>query len=270
MKMIVDSNYLQSEELRDYLNLSKDNYVILTDYVAMEAYKGDTPVTIFESMKILAGYPNQIIILKDTQTICGLDPKRENLQDHLIDHDQTENFAEFCQNLVKVRKGAPALLQEVIEHGNAANLHMNKMLSDTENLLKAISLIKKEYSRDELRMLRSGIMGTDAISKKLCRHVLELYVMLSRAHPQVSILPESKDMANSFLFRYSLCSYLLAINLVISGRSKPEKIRNDMVDVILATYATFFDGFLSNDRAANKLYQDTRDIVDTVYNSGER
>jgi len=42
MRTIVDSNFMQREELRSYLAASRYNYAVLTDYAAMEAYKGDT------------------------------------------------------------------------------------------------------------------------------------------------------------------------------------------------------------------------------------
>jgi hypothetical protein len=54
--MVVDSNYLQSQALRDYLSASTDNYAVLTDYAAMEAFKGD-PQVIYRSMEILAERP---------------------------------------------------------------------------------------------------------------------------------------------------------------------------------------------------------------------
>jgi hypothetical protein len=42
VRKIVDSNVLQSPVLRAYLSKSANNFAVLTDYAAMEAYKGDT------------------------------------------------------------------------------------------------------------------------------------------------------------------------------------------------------------------------------------
>jgi len=53
MKMVVDNNYLQCQALRDYLSASTENYAVLTDYAAMETFKGNTQV-IYRSMEILA------------------------------------------------------------------------------------------------------------------------------------------------------------------------------------------------------------------------
>lgn len=269
MKKIIDSNYLQRVELRNYLDLSTENHVVLTDYAAMEAYKGDTLLSIFKSMAILADYPNQVIVLKDTQTICGLEPNREDLQNRLIDHDQTKNFKGFCRDLADAQNGNSSMAQQIIEHGEAANLHMSKMLADTKQVRKAIVLIEDTYSRKELKFLRTNT-GTapDGVAGKTFKQVLALAVEIFRSHPRVAMLPDFENLTNSYIFRYSLCSYLLALDWVASGGAeavKPEKLRNDMVDVTFATYATFFDGILSCDKKTNQLSQNACVILDAVF-----
>ena len=66
-RKVVDTNCLQSEVLRAYLSASADNYAVLTDYAAMEAYKSDTLKSIYCSMELLAQHPKQVIILKGSQ-----------------------------------------------------------------------------------------------------------------------------------------------------------------------------------------------------------
>jgi hypothetical protein len=72
MRKIADSNFLQSDGLVAYLSESTDNFAVVTDYAAMEACKGNTPVSIYRSMAILARYPAQIIVLHGTQHACRL------------------------------------------------------------------------------------------------------------------------------------------------------------------------------------------------------
>ena len=103
-RMVVDSNYLQSPALSDYLSASSDSYAVLTDYAAMEAYKGD-PQVIFHSMDILAAHPRQVIILKGTQDICGLNAHETARAESLIDAEQTRYFPEFCRELAAARNG---------------------------------------------------------------------------------------------------------------------------------------------------------------------
>jgi len=268
MKKIVDSNYLQHDGLREYLELSKENYIVLTDYVAMEAYKGDKTSSIFMSMRILSDYANQVIMLKGTQDICGIDPKQENLQNSLIDHEQTKGFAEFCLDLANAQRGDSLILQQIYKRRKAANLQMSRMLTSTEQFRKAILLIESLYSSEELKLLRTEEISTIpiALHKKILREISRLSAEMFDSHPQIDTLPKFKKLPNSFIFRNSICYYLLALNWISTGGikyTKDKKLRNDTVDVYFATYATYFDGILSYDKKVNKLYRDTRWILDT-------
>jgi len=99
MRKVVDSNFLQREELRSYLAASTNNYAVLTEDAVMEAYKGDTLASIFPSMEIVAGYPKQVIVLKATSTVCGLTGREAVSQESLIDESQTREFPEYCHHL---------------------------------------------------------------------------------------------------------------------------------------------------------------------------
>ena len=88
MRKVVDSNQLQSDALRSYLSQSKQNFAVLTDYAAMEAYKGDTLVSIYKSMEILTAFPDQVIVLKNTLVTCGLSGRGSGLQRRLIDRSR--------------------------------------------------------------------------------------------------------------------------------------------------------------------------------------
>ena len=41
-----------------------------------------------------------------------------------------------------------------------------------------------------------------------------------------------------------------------AARTKPEKLRNDIVDISFVVYGSFFDGLMSADKKANELYRD--------------
>jgi len=84
-RKVVDSNFLRSDALSAYLSESSQNCVLLTDYVAIEAYKGEMPASIYASMAILTRYPHQVIVLKNTADVCGLHPSVTGSPEQLID-----------------------------------------------------------------------------------------------------------------------------------------------------------------------------------------
>jgi hypothetical protein len=47
---------------------------------------------------------------------------------------------------------------------------------------------------------------------------------------------------------------------------KAEKIRNDLVDGNFATFATYFDGLLSMDEKARRIYQQAAIVLESITN----
>src|SRR6187431_469760 len=99
MLMVIDSNRLQSTELREFLNQSTQNKAVLPDFAAMEAYKGNTLKSIFKSMEVVCEFPSQVVILKGSAKVCGLHGRRKGLRRRLIDEVQTAHFPEYARAL---------------------------------------------------------------------------------------------------------------------------------------------------------------------------
>jgi hypothetical protein len=152
-RKVVDSNCLQSEALKVYLSASADNHVVLTDYAAMEAYKGDTLKSIYRSMEILAQHPQQVIVLRETQDICALNGRTAASLKPLIDEAQTGKFSEYCQHLLAARGGDLSLHGQLLEHGREATAHIDRMLKDMPTLSSGIDLMAETYSPEELKIL---------------------------------------------------------------------------------------------------------------------
>ena len=57
MRKVVDSNYLEKPELREYLAASRKNVVVVTDYLELEMLGRDTLEQFLRSTEILAQYP---------------------------------------------------------------------------------------------------------------------------------------------------------------------------------------------------------------------
>lgn len=257
MRKVIDSNYLQTPELEIYLSSSVNNYVVLTDYAAMEAYKDNTLDSIFKSMRLLCRYPNQILVLKGTTAISGLRSHEKGLLKRLIDNSQSKNFPKYCKNLSKAEKGNEKIKASLLSFGKDANEHMEKILNDAEGVIAAITEIATNYSQQELRIFRKKEPYSVAMVRKVFKHIIEVTDILFSNHPNDINYPSQNDLTNSFIFRYALCMYLLAIHWISEGGTKgvkPKRMRNDMVDMNYVAYATYFDGFLSKDKKATNIY----------------
>ena len=74
-------------------------------------------------------------------------------------------------------------------------------------------------------------------------------------------------MRNAFLFRHSVCAFVWSLDWISQGGAdnvRADRLRNDLVDVIFATYATYFDGLLSKDEKALRVYKQARFIVTAI------
>jgi hypothetical protein len=261
MRKIVDSNFLQRNELRVFLSESPSNFAVLTDYVSMEAYKGDTLTSIYRSMEILAEYPSQVIILHGTQHACSLAGDGLSFPTRMIDDDQTKGFAEYCHMLRLAQRGNTSLQRQLLEHGREANAHMDRMLQDAGTLSGAFDDIATTYTPAELRQLRkTNVPYPESLVEKTVTHVMMVAAILLREHPAVTNFPQAHEAPDRFVFRIALCGLLLALRWIAVGGAanvRAERLRNDVVDMNFAVFATYFDGILTADQKLASLYYET-------------
>ena len=270
MRKVADSNFLQNPELEHFLLSSSNNFIVLTDYAAMEAYKKNTLKSISKSMCILCRYPKQVLILKDTSSISGLCSRRKGLIKRFIDKRQSKGFSKFCKDLEKAENGDGLRQKAMLHYGKEANEHMEKMLVDAEGTISAISEVASSYTKQELRILRKRESYSQEMISKIIKNILEVSSILCLNHPNVGRHLVLEDIPNSFIFRYSLCMYLLVIHWISNGGVKgvnKTKILNDMVDMNYVAYATYFDGFLSKDKKALVIYSEASFLLDKVFSA---
>lgn len=261
MRKVVDSNQLQSDALRSYLSKSKANFAVLTDYAAMEAYKGDTMASIYKSMEIVAEFPAQVIVLKNTCVVCGLSGRGPGLQKRLIDERQTREFGIYARGLVAAKKDNLSFQRQLLEHGKEATEHLSRMLADAQTTGAAFGDIAKTYTKEERHLFRCRQPYSPEMIDKVVRSVLHIAANLFSNHPNVRALPKYEELPNTFIFRAALCTYLLALEWGVLGGAKdasPAKLRNDMVDMNVAAYGTFFDGLLSADAKVLRIHKEAR------------
>lgn len=273
MRKVVDSNLLQSDRLREYLSKSTKNYVVLTDYVAMEAYKDYTLASIYRSMRILADFPKQVIVLKTTKTVCGLSGRGAGLQRRLIDERQTRAFGTYCQDLLAAKRGDASLQKWLLNLGYDATTTMDSIHTDTVNIPSVFGRVAKTYTDAEVRVLRTGSKITEEIGYKLVETILLLAKHMFKDHPQVTKLPKMRQLPNTFIFRFALCMQLLLLRWISVGSPtdvKSEKTRNDLVDMTFAAYATYFDGLLTADKKLDKIYQEAALLLPILFNVNKK
>jgi hypothetical protein len=91
---------------------------------------------------------------------------------------------------------------------------------------------------------------------------------LFKEHPSVTEWPRGPELRNTFIFRYALCGYVSILKRIEDGgpgKTKPEKLRNDVIDINFAAFATYFDGLLTMDKRAGEIYADADFLLREVF-----
>lgn len=270
MKLVIDSNQLQTQKLREFLARSPENLAVLPDFAAMEAYKGDTLKTIFKSMEVLSDFPTQVLVLNGSAKNCGMRGRVKGLQRRLIDEVQTRGFPEHIRALRLAEAGNTRLQAQILELGGSANDHLEKMRIEAVNIRDAIQDLGGKYSKEERRLLRSNDEYTPELTDKLVREVLELAAMIFHDSPLVRKKPTYSELPNTFIFRVTLACYLLGIKRVAKGgfgELSATKLRNDFVDMMFVAYGTFFDGLMSSDKNVNSMFEEVRVLLAGLFDA---
>jgi hypothetical protein len=268
MEVVIDSNFLRSPELRAFLALSRHNKAVLTDYSAMEAYKNDDPLAAMQAqMAILSDYPTQVIVLKGTTKVCGLRGRKAGLRRRMVDQDQTKGFPEFCRHLRERSKG---IQTTVGDYAATARSNIDAITRDMTELSSGIVDMAKVYDAEELRILRTGGDFTDSMMEKFTYCSMMLAAQLHKKHPHSAKQPAFEELPNTFLFRAAVCSQLMVLRWAETGRTstRPEKLRNDLIDLNFATFATFFDDFFTDDKRAHSLYAEAKVVLSVIVPNG--
>jgi len=267
IRKVVDSNYLQNVRLRDYLSTSPKNMVVLSDYVSMEAYKGNTLPNIHERMGIVSKFPSQVLILKSTIVICGLSGRNHGLQKRFIDARQTNDFAKYCMHLKQAQNGNRSLQNQLLSLGEEANSYFEKSEKGLLSFGQSIDAFNEIFTERELKRLRRNEPLSDEMVGKFLRQAAEIARRMFEQHPAVRRWPTKSELPNTFIFRHALCGMVLALGWMQVGGApgvSAKRHMNDLVDVGVATYGTYFDGILTRDKKLTGVFERTRFLVESA------
>lgn len=261
MRKVVDSNCLQTDLLRDYLS-SACNEVVIADPVSIEAHASN----IYKSLEVLSDYHSQVIILKRTQQVLKLQCNGDQCQEQLIDFDQTNEFKNYCYLLNEGRKGDDFIRSQLKKIQQESMIEKSRTEKEASNIPQQILNGFSKLTKSEKQILRqSDFPYRDDMDHKINMDIDKLTKELYEGISMNTMMQSKAQRQWSFLYRNAVCSYFFALWRYLRGGLEDitaYKIRNDMVDMQIVTYATYFDGLLSNDKNAVKLYNQARKYIE--------
>ncbi len=256
LEVVVDSNALQSDDLRLFLAASGAHKAVLTDYAWMEAYKGNSVESITKSMAVLCEFPSQVVILKGTKEVGALDARAPGVAKRMIWPKSHGEFQKTAEGLRQAQLGDLRTIAQIVRHGKAADEQMQKVLSDASVLLPVFADLMTLFTDDEIAIIRKR-SGTLDIGRKFLIIADQLFRNLVSGHPGRPRNPSHNSKINTFLYRYSLAGTIYLLEWIRHGGqmgTRPERIRNDLVDLNFAVFGTYFDGLMTADSRLLNLY----------------
>jgi hypothetical protein len=248
--LLVDSNCLRSPGLRDYLEASPDNAVVIDHLVLFEIFKKNPVLTSRNSLVIAADFIDQLYVVKPTHRWLNEVIASDRDLEGLIDSEATGDLRELCQGLFD--DPLPDSIMSRVEARQAQAIDYVDRLRDEMNEYE-VSLLERaqEFSASQLTEIRIGRGVSDETRNKIHGLLNEItgHFILSYQEPNRTEPLATSTARNMFAFRYALCVVLFYLEWVRSGRSskKLTKRLNDLIDLQIATVATFFGGIASND-----------------------
>lgn len=267
-RFVVDANYATAPELRDWFEGGPDHVAVLTDYFAIEAYRRGSAVAVAKQFAILAEFPHQVVIARDTGSLSALPAQAEHGATRVIDPSATCGFPQFCRELRRAN-GHAVLERAIRKHLDAAEAQLDRMLAGVEQFGAAMNTLAREFHPADLKSIRKpGVPYSAGAIATMLEHIVHLTWLLFEEHP-TAVRPLSvEQLPHTFLFRAALCGYLSWKERIADGSTvnvRPETLRNDLVDAFHCATALYFDGLFTNDRRAAHVHQEARALMNELF-----
>lgn len=261
--VVVDSNRLASDELHDFLAASADNRAVLPDYVAMERFKPDRLDALQAGFSVLKRFSDQVVILKATGVISRLNPDDGDIRPRMTDDEQTGAFAEFCRLVDDAANGDEHIVDQLRQRAQWAQTQMDIVRAGTSDFPAGLKEFEAFFSPSDLKRLRRDESMSPAMvgsfSAAFGTLVGAVFEGAQGARPTLG----SAQWSESFIVRNALCNAVYLCSVIRRGVTarNADKARNDVIDVILATYGLYFDGVMSDDRLTNAVHDEARFLL---------
>lgn len=249
MRVVIDTNRLQSEELRLFLSGDRDNLAVLPEHTVTEIFKPNSVDAVVTSFSVLGAFPKQVMLLHSNRNVALISPRGGALANRLIDRKTTRELPKFFEVLTKAAAGCEGYRRQLDQRRTWA-LEREQMIQESfGDQSESLADLAAMFTDHELRQIRSG----KPISARALQTILQVTDgAANQVHFQRTgyALHPPPYLYYQFTWRYALCHVIQLMNLLQKGatRRAPAKARNDHFDNVFATYGTYFNGLMTDDR----------------------
>lgn len=267
-QILLDQNYLRSDELRDAIARDSSVRFIFPDEALLEMCKSEHwELILTRSLTILSAAPSRVRMT--TSMGVGLaweSQNKKSIAGRLVDVEATEFLREILMGVSRgeVSNGVTVMRERM---SLAQTEVREEEFNHVENKKRLLTLVEssREFLRPDFqKRLRAGAATRDEVReavRSIAPEVLGSYCASAGfSREKAKVFLASKPLTLRFAYAGLLNTFSwLARGGVMSYAG--ERATNDAVDRNYAVLASFFDGFWSKDVKAAALYEDIARII---------
>jgi hypothetical protein len=267
IRLVADTNILSATITEQFLSIGTDHHLMIPDFVWMELYKSNSVEGMRQSLAIIKDFPDQIFHLKGSKSILSLDPRPAAFGNRMIWRSAGKEFKRKLQILNNAHAIHIEQAPQFKAHYAAAIEHFALMDEISAEMPQFFFDIASALTVNELKNIRRD----EPYSIDVIERVLNITDILSSGFAKskrLSVHPSTpKSYFDAYATRSALAQALFFINWVRKGNPlnlNRKKLKNDLVDRIIGTYATYFNGVLTHDEGLREAHLEQRVVLEKL------
>jgi hypothetical protein len=263
MRLVIDKNSFETEELREFLAKDTANQAVLPSSATVESYAGDPAKNLPKSTSILLQFPDQVFILKDPYELMCMGAIDASQPMSLIDEAQTRQFRDTPRFLRELEQRQPEALKYLEQQGRTAEEIREETAEWVQKYL--LPLLDVPFKFPNAMAERRKCL---AISKDGPAINEAIWTLGAAMHSNIPGVPPfhmtARVTRHHYRARQAIAMWALAFRWALDrGPSgvNLKRLRNDFVDLSYVVPATYFDGLMTNDAKTMDIYNESAFIV---------
>ena len=252
--------------LEDFLLKNSTNRALITDYAKREIQQTVSIDRVRDSLAILSCFPEQVVFLKGTETAMRNRGRVSGLQRRLIDARETHFFPRFCKMIYGESLEAKVFQAKFLEASVETKEFMDSLVENFDGTITLYQGLEEEWPKEAISILRkTGYADSQESIEYLLRLMSDLTSRIIAKTPGGIRWPKEHEWPFMFSYRSCLFYALHFQEWLIKGspaKISAKNLRNDVVDINFATFATFFDGLMTRDRKCKARYFEGRALLE--------
>jgi len=250
MRVVIDTNSLETEELRIFLSSRRRNIAVLPEHTSAEIFKPSSDEAVFALLSTLCEFPKQVILLRGNRYAATVDARVPAISNRFIDRDISRSFPQFCGAVRAANSGHTGYLQQLAQRREWALERAETVESALGDQSDSLAELRDQFTAADLQRLRAG----EALSERSRQLILGMTTAIAKilyvGHPARRPLQKPPYRYYQFTWRYALCHLIQLIQLIRDGgiRRAAPKARNDHFDNVFSTFGTYYNGVMTNDK----------------------